>query len=87
LPETIDRVVGNTSLQSRPIRITGPSNPEGRGPPIGVPQSDKEQSFWKRANNTRTMRIPKQPNLAQAVLKSTEHKTFPIKYIRWFRAT
>jgi hypothetical protein len=28
------------------------------------------------------MRIPKQPNLSQAVLKSTEHNYFPLKYIR-----
>lgn len=55
-------VGGNPDLQFRPIRITGPSNPEGTEPPVGVPQSDKEQSFWRRANNTRTMRVPNQPN-------------------------
>jgi hypothetical protein len=38
---------------------------------------EQAESFWRRANNTRTMRIPKRPNLSQAVLKSTSITAFP----------
>jgi hypothetical protein len=52
------------------------SKPESSERAIAVPQSDKERSFWRRANNTRTMRIPNQPNLPQAILKWSRPQKF-----------